>query len=251
MRVKFFALTIIAFTWLFYFAFFNQWDDLWDFFDPDKWNGFSNSKSDWGTFGDYVGGVLNPILSFISIIMLINSINLQREANNSLIVDSKRQSKLEEKRSFEVSFYNLIEAEREEFKQLELVLPYGTFKSVKAVTELENYISNYIDDNSASMSEISTVLGEIDENSGMAIYSVVRGFYVLTKLINEKCPNEDREHYIDVCVSLTPVRAINILVIAAVYFDWKNISYMKENFPEFFEKAGIKNSIDYFYEMHD
>lgn len=104
MRVKFSAIAIIAITWFVYFAYFNHWDDMWDIFEPRKWSGFSDSKSDWGTFGDYVGGVLNPILSFISIVMLINSINLQREANNSLIEDSKRQSKLEDKRSFEVSF---------------------------------------------------------------------------------------------------------------------------------------------------
>jgi len=250
MRVKISAIAIIAITWFVYFAYFNHWDDMWDIFEPRKWSGFSDSKGDWGTFGDYVGGVLNPILSFISIVMLINSINLQREANNSLIEDSKRQSKLEDKRSFEVSFYNLIEAEREEFKELELILPNGTFKSVKAVNELENYITNYIEVNNSTLSETSAILGGIDDASGMAIFSVVRGFYVLTKLINEKCPIEDREHYIDVCVSLTPVKAINILVIAVVYFDWKNISYMKDNFPEFFEKPGIKNSIDAFYGMH-
>jgi uncharacterized protein with PQ loop repeat len=37
----------------------------------------SNSKTDWGTFGDFIGGTLNPILSFLSLIALLTTIVLQ------------------------------------------------------------------------------------------------------------------------------------------------------------------------------
>jgi hypothetical protein len=250
MRVKFFAASIMIFVWLLYFSYFNHWDDIWDIFDSSKWSGFPNTKSDWGTFGDFFGGVLNPVLSFISIVMLINSIKLQREANSSLIEDSKRQSKLEDKRSFEVSFYNLIEAERDEFKEMEITLPSGTFKNVKAVNELENYISTYIEDNKATIEEVASLLEKIDDDSGLVMFSVVRGFYVLTKLINDNCPEDEKNHYIDICVSLMPVKAINIVVMAAVYFKWANVTYMKSNFPEFFERPSIKNTMDSIRGLH-
>ncbi|PZR11256.1 MAG: hypothetical protein DI539_20825 [Flavobacterium psychrophilum] len=39
--------------------------------------GMSDSPGDWGTFGDYVGGLLNPVLSYLSLIALLITINLQ------------------------------------------------------------------------------------------------------------------------------------------------------------------------------
>ena len=53
-------------------------------------SGDVSQKTDvWGQFGDYVGGVLNPILSFISIYLLISSLSLQRQANTSLVDEIK------------------------------------------------------------------------------------------------------------------------------------------------------------------
>ena len=37
----------------------------------------SKSPSDWGTFGDFIGGILNPILTFITIIALYFSLRYQ------------------------------------------------------------------------------------------------------------------------------------------------------------------------------
>jgi uncharacterized membrane protein len=41
----------------------------------------SANGSDWSAFGSYYGGVVGPILSFISIILLVYTINQQSEAN--------------------------------------------------------------------------------------------------------------------------------------------------------------------------
>lgn len=42
-----------------------------------------DQKSDWGTFGDFIGGTLNPLLSFISFMALLYTIFIQREQLNS------------------------------------------------------------------------------------------------------------------------------------------------------------------------
>lgn len=69
-------------------------------------DGDISQKTDiWGQFGDYLGGVLNPILSFISIYLLINSLSLQHRANASLVDEIKRQEKLEEFKKFEFRFF--------------------------------------------------------------------------------------------------------------------------------------------------
>ena len=41
-------------------------------------NGISNEQAIWGSFGDYIGGILNPLLTFITIIYLIKSHSLQQ-----------------------------------------------------------------------------------------------------------------------------------------------------------------------------
>lgn len=38
----------------------------------------SPEKTDWGTFGDYVGGILNPFVAFAALILLAYSISIQR-----------------------------------------------------------------------------------------------------------------------------------------------------------------------------
>lgn len=40
--------------------------------------GFSNNQTDWGTLGDYIGGVLNPTISVVTLYWLTRSIILQR-----------------------------------------------------------------------------------------------------------------------------------------------------------------------------
>lgn len=57
------AIVIIAFAFTIYFI---------------KFHGsLSATNGDWGTFGDFIGGTLNPILSFLSLIALLVTIFLQ------------------------------------------------------------------------------------------------------------------------------------------------------------------------------
>jgi hypothetical protein len=39
----------------------------------------NNDPSTWGDFGDFIGGTLSPILTFVSIIALVHTIELQRQ----------------------------------------------------------------------------------------------------------------------------------------------------------------------------
>lgn len=40
----------------------------------------SNSHETWGQFGDFIGGVLNPLLAFLSFVLLLLTIRLQRKS---------------------------------------------------------------------------------------------------------------------------------------------------------------------------
>lgn len=86
-------------------------------------SGDVSQKTDvWGQFGDYVGGVLNPILSFISIYLLINSLSLQRQANTSLVDEIKRQEKLEDFKKFEFRFFHLVDALDKTFSRFKVCI---------------------------------------------------------------------------------------------------------------------------------
>src|SRR4051812_28622631 len=69
----------------------------------------SEDTAVWGQFGDYIGGTLNPILSFISVVLLIQSLKLQNEANEALKAELKESEKTENFRSFSALFFSMLE----------------------------------------------------------------------------------------------------------------------------------------------
>lgn len=46
-------------------------------FGPGQWLKLSHDPADWGVFGDYVGGLLNPLFSFLAFIGVIITVVLQ------------------------------------------------------------------------------------------------------------------------------------------------------------------------------
>lgn len=77
---------------------------------------FSTSNGDWGTFGDFLGGTLNPVFSFASFVALLYTINLQREeldkSTQELAKSSaalNKQSETQTKQQFENTFFSLLE----------------------------------------------------------------------------------------------------------------------------------------------
>lgn len=83
----------------------------------------SGSANYWGQIGDFVGGVLNPILSFIALLAVVLSLRSQAselraaraEARASQITQTQqtkifeKQSKLIERQSFETVFFGLLD----------------------------------------------------------------------------------------------------------------------------------------------
>lgn len=67
-------------------------------------NGLSDNTSNWGTFGDYVGGVLGTILSFFSVVLIYAT--YKNQVASSLL------------QQFETTFFNLLNNQREILKSL-------------------------------------------------------------------------------------------------------------------------------------
>jgi uncharacterized membrane protein len=114
-------------------------------------NGFSILKSDWGTFGDYIGGTLNPILSFLSLIAILYTITQQ---NHALKISQEelentreelRQSKEISKRQVEhfefqakkEDLIRAIELAKSNIHIQNLTSPSPTYTSVNSITKSE------------------------------------------------------------------------------------------------------------------
>ena len=85
--------------------------DLW-------WVGIKNAESAqyWGQLGDFVGGILNPLLSFCALVAVLYNLSLQREelalarkdARDAQDIQNK-QSAIFERQNFESVFFQLLE----------------------------------------------------------------------------------------------------------------------------------------------
>ncbi|UTJ06212.1 putative phage abortive infection protein [Arcobacter roscoffensis] len=76
----------------------------------------SSNQGDWGTFGDFVGGSLNPLLAFLSLIALLTTIKIQTQelsetrkeirASSRALQDQSESAKLQ---IFENTFFKMID----------------------------------------------------------------------------------------------------------------------------------------------
>ena len=66
----------------------------------------------WGQLGDFLGGVMNPLFGFITILLLLESLKYQNTANLSLSTQISHSEKNEKLKVFENLFFHLISAQR-------------------------------------------------------------------------------------------------------------------------------------------
>lgn len=197
----------------------------------------------WGQFGDFIGGVLNPILSFISICLLIRSVNFQLESNKTLTKEIQRQERLEEYKRFEVRFFSLLDAQESNFAKFRILLEESQ-NSAPAIEQTEQLVFEpvyteykagnavgYIDDclsvlvkGGVDKSRIISWLEDLDVDDHL--FSLVRRFYLLIKLINEKCL-DNKDEQVELLISLTDDKLLVMIAIMADYYDWDNIEYIK------------------------
>lgn len=116
----------------------------------------SKDSGDWGTFGDFIGGTLNPTLAFLSFLALLQTIKIQSkelkasreelELTRDELARSadaqKEQSKSIKLQNFETTFFNMLSLHKEIIDNLSLISSrkewkydgrsgwYGTKKSI-------------------------------------------------------------------------------------------------------------------------
>ncbi len=95
----------------------------------------SKSSGDWGTFGDFIGGTLNPTLAFLSLLAILQTIRIQSKelakSSEALELSKEELAKssialIEQSNSlkiqnFETTFFNMINLHNEMVKNISLI----------------------------------------------------------------------------------------------------------------------------------
>ena len=86
----------------------------------------TNDSATWGTFGDYLGGTLNPIISFLALIGLLYTIHQQaqemqatREELKQAAEQQYRQADIFNLQQFESTFFSLLEQHNKAVEKIE------------------------------------------------------------------------------------------------------------------------------------
>ena len=196
----------------------------------------SEKPSEWVYFSDFFNGLISPLLSFVSLVLLIQSLNLQNQANTELRAEVKLNHKNEQLRSFETYFFGLIEAQRASFANFELEFSgKGKTKALKgvcAIRELEDQIEA-MRVRKAGEVEIEEMLEELDRDE--RIYNTIRIFYNIVKMTTERLSSANgfdeatRKNQFQTLISFTEFSQLRLVMLSMQFMDYPSASYLKSN----------------------
>ncbi|HHP0462537.1 TPA: hypothetical protein ACRZZI_005222 [Vibrio harveyi] len=196
----------------------------------------SEQPSDWVDFGDFFNGLVSPLLSFVSLVLLIQSLNLQNQANTELRAEVQLNHKNEQLRSFETYFFGLIEAQRASFSNFELKFGNAedakTLVGVCAIRELEDRIEAFRELD-ARDTEIEDMLEKLDQDEH--IYNTIRVFYNIVKMITERLSDANqfdetiRANQFQTLISFTEFSQLRLVMICMQFMDYPSANYLKNN----------------------
>ncbi|KTT36491.1 hypothetical protein SB9_05200 [Pseudomonas oryzihabitans] len=196
----------------------------------------SDQTDAWGQLGDYVGGILNPIFGFISLIFLIKSLKIQNETNNDLRREIATNEKNERLRSFETLFFNMIETQKSLFEKFQIrdTNATGTRRETgpEAFLQIEREVEQ-LRAAGATDEQLSGHLDEIDNTD--QIFSITRYYYILVKTISERLSDqngfshEERRNYFITLINFTDFSMLRLIMMSMQFMDYQSTDYLKTN----------------------
>lgn len=208
----------------------------------------SNSPGDWSDFSSYIGGLLSPIFSFLTIILLIRSLDLQKQSNKNLEYELEAVYKTEYIRSFESQLHAMIGTQRDTFQLLELNFDEKEHLfNVEAVRKLEDRI-HFLKSENKNPEEIENYLFDIDKKEH--IYNILRSFSVIIKLVFDKLSDEkgfnceSRKDHIKTVINMTAFSQLRLLLICMQFIDTPHSKYLNKNkeLNNTLKELGLKKS---------
>lgn len=210
--------------------------------------GISTDVADWAALGDYMGGLLGPLLNFITIFILVKSLVFQRSSNEELRAEIERNRKIDRLRSFENLFFNMLETQKNIFEALSLDVEVDgkllSYNDAEAVAVLEENIED-LRETGASVKEIGKYLEEIDSSD--KIFGVLRSFYITVRMVSEKLSDEegfkleDRESHYLTLINFTNFSHVRLVMLMIQFVECYPSNYLKKHreFDEVVTKVGL------------
>jgi hypothetical protein len=214
----------------------------------------SDNPSEWAELGDYLGGILGPLLSFFSIVLLIKSLRLQNAANESLREDLRNSEKTEKLRSFEALFFHMIESQKELFKFFFIKRGADSeadLRGVEAVLWIEQAVELLCKTDELRTEEdcaaaVRKLIDDIDVTD--QIFGISRAFYIIVKLITEKLGDdrgfcvEDRKSHLLALVNFTDYAHLRLILICVQFTARPSVEYLRENsdFVDVINEVGLQ-----------
>ncbi len=212
----------------------------------------SNEPEAWGQLGDFIGGLINPILSFMSFVFIIKSLNLQNEANVELREEVKNTRKTEKLRSFETQLFHMIGSQRASFESFkvnevlgrEVLERCGVEAVITIETEVERLRASFSDD---------VVIGYLEVvDPTDQIYGLTRIFYNMVRMISEKlsdsngfCLEDRKSHYLTL-INFTDFALLRLIMMSAQFFEYPSTEYLKENL----EFSAVLEEVELSYKLY-
>ncbi len=205
----------------------------------------SDNPEHWGWLGDYFGGVLNPLLSFVSIVLIVMSLRLQGEANEGLKKELENSRLAEDNRVFENKFFRMIDSLASSFTSFRVDVPcenssdgYRSIYGAEAAIAVEGNVE-FLLEMGASGESVSEYLWRVDERD--QLFSMVRSFYVTVKFIVESGDSSRVPSSLDTLISFTDFSLLRILVICSNFCDYYSANYLynSEEFRMSLERLGF------------
>lgn len=204
---------------------------------------WSKDQEVWSDFGSFLGGTISPILSFITIFLLIQSLNHQNLANEQLTLQLKNNIDNENLRTFENLFFNLIGLQKDIYNRFKIYVLINnekhTLYNEEAVKKVEDLLDKQFE-NGIQLDQIKDLYETLDEEYN--IYDVLRSFSSIVKLIEEKLKTEnDRKSYYEKLINLTDYAHLRLICAAVQFEDSSNAQYLKNNkeFHQVLEKVNL------------
>lgn len=192
----------------------------------------SSSGEVWGQFGDFIGGILNPILSFITILILVfTSIYQQKQNENS----EKRESI----RRLDDRLYGMLSYQRTSYET-----------SVVSISNIEKSQMNEIPKLFEDIFFCQKDMSIIDSvNFRSSIFVIVRQFYLIIKSIDEASSDipmseDEVRKYYRLIINMTDFGLIRLVLLCVCYYKGiAAINYILNNklFMEEVEGLGFKD----------
>ncbi len=97
-------------------------------------SGLSNDPGQWGQFGDYLGGVINPAVGVVTVFLIVASVTIQRRELRASLKEMQHANESATKMSFEQSLFAWLENYHSQIREIE----HGKYKGRKVLLHLYN-----------------------------------------------------------------------------------------------------------------